>query len=275
MKGYNELMESVAQVDLPGLEAFLVSGPDALDWLQGQLTNDVRLLENLDWLDSCLVKSTGQLEGTVRLVNSEDGLVALTAFGGVLSDRFEKFVILEDVALTPLGLVNTSLQGPDSQSVAPKGAWRSPRTGSDGWESLDPPNAFHGIVADFEAVSLTTLEMGLPIVGVDSNEKTLPPELGPSFTRDHVAFTKGCYVGQEVLQRIHSRGHTNKEWGVYAATAEITAGENVLCGGKAVGVVTRAAQRASGEWLCGAMVRHQSLGTLVTESGAELSQFNR
>ncbi|MFX6234584.1 tRNA-modifying protein YgfZ, partial [Acinetobacter baumannii] len=56
------------------------------------------------------------------------------------------------------------------------------------------------------------LRAGNPRLGGDTTQKTLPPELGPAFESRTVSYTKGCYMGQEVLMRIHSRGHTNRTW---------------------------------------------------------------
>ncbi len=61
-------------------------------------------------------------------------------------------------------------------------------------------------------VDVARLEAGIPLAGQDYHLKTLAPELGPSFEARHISYTKGCYTGQEVLMRIHSRGHTNRTW---------------------------------------------------------------
>ncbi len=52
------------------------------------------------------------------------------------------------------------------------------------------------------------MEAGIPKYGVDMDETTLAPEAGLMAT--HISLTKGCYVGQEIIARIHSRGHTNR-----------------------------------------------------------------
>ena len=54
--GYRELRTDHVVVELPGIKYFLLTGKDALDWLQGQSTNDVRLLEEKPWLDFCLTR---------------------------------------------------------------------------------------------------------------------------------------------------------------------------------------------------------------------------
>ena len=59
-----------------------------------------------------------------------------------------------------------------------------------------------------EAQEILRVEAGIPKYGVDMDETTLAPEAGLMAT--HISLTKGCYVGQEIVARIHSRGHTNR-----------------------------------------------------------------
>jgi folate-binding protein YgfZ len=64
----------------------------------------------------------------------------------------------------------------------------------------------------WEAYDIARLEAGIPSYGRDATAKTMPPELGGFFSSRHINYNKGCYVGQEVLMRMHSRGHTNRTW---------------------------------------------------------------
>jgi folate-binding protein YgfZ len=71
------------------------------------------------------------------------------------------------------------------------------------------------------------LERGIPSWGIDMGLRTLPPEMGPAFESRYVSYTKGCYMGQEVLQRIHSRGHTNWTWAGLLSDVAIPVGATV------------------------------------------------
>ena len=71
------------------------------------------------------------------------------------------------------------------------------------------------------------LEFGNPRWGQDYDERTLPPELGEAFAARHVSYAKGCYVGQEVMMRIHARGHTNRTWVGLLASGSVTAGSAI------------------------------------------------
>jgi len=60
----------------------------------------------------------------------------------------------------------------------------------------------------FEALEIRRIEAGTPRYGVDMDAKTLPQETGQKHA---ISFTKGCYIGQETVERIHSRGHVNRQ----------------------------------------------------------------
>jgi folate-binding protein YgfZ len=67
-----------------------------------------------------------------------------------------------------------------------------------------------GRVVGWQAFETARIEAGIPRFGVDMDETNLPLECGPTL-RDAVSYNKGCYIGQEVINRVHSFGHVNKE----------------------------------------------------------------
>ena len=269
-KGYFALANSAARVAWPGLSAYSLEGSDAEEWLQGQVTNDLRKLGRDGSIDACLVKATGQLQAVLRIWRREAGLLIIAEGGEVLADRFENFVILEEIELRTFGPVLT-VQGPESGVVmqdlaAQEGegaVLRSVRTGTDGFDIVGSHFASvleqQGRVlvdADWDEVQSVTLERRIPLFGEDTDEKTLPPELGRDFDSAFVAYDKGCYTGQEVLQRIHSRGHTNREWAVLSVNREVGKGTVVTDdSGAKVGEVTRCAVSPEHGHLAGAFVR--------------------
>lgn len=149
------------------------TGTDHRDWLQGQVTNDVRYLP----CKFGLCNINGGLVGLGELV--ADGYATIArgnaASMQALLERVRTHVVWEDVEVERL---------PDEPDP-------------DGWE-------------------LASLEAGIPILGVDTGPKTLLPELGADIEATHVSYEKGCYVGQEILHRLHSRGKTKTVWsGLY------------------------------------------------------------
>jgi folate-binding protein YgfZ len=110
--------------------------------------------------------------------------------------------------------------------------------------------------ASYEAARI---ERGVPKRGVDYTNKTLPAELGHMFELEHVSYSKGCYVGQEVLMRIHSRGHTNKTWVGLLLDEAVQPGSAVSSEArKDAGVVTSAAISPQLGPIAGAMLRNEA-----------------
>ncbi|MCE9557720.1 MAG: hypothetical protein K8R88_02095 [Armatimonadetes bacterium] len=185
-----------------------LTGADADSWLQGQTTQDMTALP----CDFCLCTPTGQLAGLGRAFRAEDGgflLIMDPESADTLLKRVEKWVILEDVRAEVLAGKLISFQGP----LAPEAGFQHNRLGYGGFDTLvDHEFVPEGISLAPEAWEALRLEVGIPRRGIDTTEKTLPPELGAWFESRHIHYEKGCYTGQEVLQRIHSRGHVNRQW---------------------------------------------------------------
>jgi folate-binding protein YgfZ len=91
---------------------------------------------------------------------------------------------------------------------------------------------------DDAAYERARIEAGVPRMGVDIDERTIPQEAG--LERDAVSFTKGCFVGQELVCRIDTRGHVNRFLRRVRGTG-LRAGAEVRLDGRAVGHVTSAA----------------------------------
>jgi folate-binding protein YgfZ len=91
------------------------------------------------------------------------------------------------------------------------------------------------------------------------DEKTLPPEMGPAFEARNISYSKGCYTGQEVLMRIHSRGHTNKTWMALVSDEPIPIGASLAHGKRDdAGVVTSSGESPQFGYIAGAMLRNEA-----------------
>jgi folate-binding protein YgfZ len=100
------------------------------------------------------------------------------------------------------------------------------------------------------ALNVLRVEAGWPWYGVDLDDGNLLME---SLTRDHVSFTKGCYIGQEVVIRVEHQGHVNKRLSGLLVSGEAVppAGASIQSGDRKIGTVTSA-------------VRSPRLGGVVT-----------
>lgn len=233
------------KLDDYGLVEF--SGEDWKSWLQGQMTQDIRFLTEENPVSFCMVKPTGQILtfGDLHLVKSKGWMVIPKVTIPAVMQRAEELIIMEDCTATVLEVRLVHVI--DASDGLPTN-----RTGMIGFDQVVKGRAPSALSK--EAFDLARLEAGLPLFGVDTDEKTLPPELGEKFDHRYVNYNKGCYTGQEVLQRIHSRGHTNQTWRVYRTRTEPTVGSSI---GNRQGRITSKVAHPEYGWLCGAFVRNE------------------
>ena len=286
---YDLLRDSSAIVELPPLAVIELSGEDRKGWLQGQATNDVRQLDLGASTRFCICEPTGQIISICEIWSLKDRFI-LTCPRAVVDavlQRVEAMVVMEDVAARDLTaeFELISVQGPQATRAlgdhfslplldaaetefekASILTLRSDRTGSGGWDLLIPVTARKAQVAirkAFTAVSLDVylvarLEAGVPLHDIDYTAKTMPPELGVAFEASHVDYRKGCYTGQEILMRLHSRGHTNRTWMGLRAEAPLEVGAVVRHAGNEVGAVTSAGFSPDYGYIGAAMLRNQA-----------------
>jgi folate-binding protein YgfZ len=94
----------------------------------------------------------------------------------------------------------------------------------------------------YTALSARRLELSVPWFGYDFGEKQIPHEAG--LQDSHISYTKGCYTGQEIVERVRSRGQVNRRRVELVLAADVVpeAGAVLTADGKEVGHVTRAAK---------------------------------
>jgi folate-binding protein YgfZ len=110
------------------------------------------------------------------------------------------------------------------------------------WKVLEQAARKHGGgPMGYTALSARRLEMGVPWFSYDFDERQIPHEAGLQDT--HISYVKGCYTGQEIVERVRSRGHVNRVRVLlkFAGTEPVAAGTALLADGKEVGHVTRSA----------------------------------
>jgi tRNA-modifying protein YgfZ len=232
---YNKIRTEWVVLPDIGIGLVELTGEDALEWLQGQATNDLRGVSDSNPISFCLCEATGQLLAVCDVWQEDGRLLIASDNVQALLHRAEAMVILEDVQARDLtaDYELTSIHGPTSESqvVESNGgalALRNDRLGVRGWDVWTPTNDSRKLRAlSVELYEILRIEAGVPKRGADYTPKTLPPELGPAFERKHISYNKGCYTGQEVLMRLHSRGHTNKTWMGLLLNAPVEVGSKV------------------------------------------------
>jgi tRNA-modifying protein YgfZ len=95
------------------------------------------------------------------------------------------------------------------------------------------------VIVDEAAAEIVRVESGRPRYGIDVDDTTIPQEAG--LNSRAVSFTKGCYVGQEPVARMHYKGHPNRHLRGLRLSASTETGVQVVAGGKEVGRVTSTA----------------------------------
>lgn len=198
-------------------------GADRLRYLNGQITNDVRRVRPDEALYACVTNAKGRVEGDVYIRSSSepDGPLWLDAEPGLrksLGMRLEKYVVADDVEIRDVteewnvwhffGPTATRLEG----LALPDGARqvRIQRLGEAGLDLWCPSGAGSPPVPE-GCVMLTAEEYeqlriieGVPRWPHELNGETFPQEAG--LEARVMDFSKGCYIGQEILSRIKSTG---------------------------------------------------------------------
>jgi aminomethyltransferase len=177
----------------------------------------------------------------VAIKNVNDRLVAVGVQGpqalGVL-----RATGIEVPKLTPLQLVDLTWRGSEITLVRAE-AWKG--EAYEIWS--DPPHSLALLEAFRQsgatpvgaaALRLYRMAAGIPLYGEDIRERDLPQETGQERA---LHFTKGCYVGQEIVERIRSRGQVHRVFSGFELTAPCAPGDKIEADGKDVGEITSTA----------------------------------
>ena len=201
-----------------------LTGAERETFLQGMVSNDVVGLNPGSSRHAALLDSTGHVLADLHVHVRPDALVIETdpACVAVLSATLNKFLIMEDVQITDVSHQWAVLSVFGDYSMSPSDS--PPRyiiptafpilPGIDLWLPAAEKDPARNTLLDAGAVLLTAeeadalrIEAGIPKWGSELSPSVLLPEAEMA---DAASYTKGCYVGQEIVARLHARGHTNK-----------------------------------------------------------------
>jgi folate-binding protein YgfZ len=253
-------------------------GEDRTSFLQGMLSNDVKSLSDGRGAYALLLTEQGRVVGELRVLALADEILLDVARDRAAAVRaaLERFVVADDVEIESRPAAAIAVRGPRAGAVvgaafgvdaaalpdcghaaaAAGGAVariaRVRDAGVDGFlvwaETREAEGTLVAAVAaagaeaaPVEAVEVARIASGWARESVDFDEKTLAPEV-PSLARA-ISYRKGCYLGQEVVERVAARGHVN--WLVMRLEGEgssaLERGATVRRGGAEVGSVTSSA----------------------------------
>jgi folate-binding protein YgfZ len=278
-------------IDLSPRGRMLVSGSEAVQFLNGLITNDMKTLEENTWMPAAFPNVQGRLIASVRVIRLRDEATDKKVCPAFLIDTeaathetvlktIEHFTLAGDFrvndltdetamlsvqgkeAATIVGSVLGEAAGVSVPNAVRQISWQQTgataqvtiihdsHTGEDGFDlvvdkdhagSLWAPLQHAGAQpVGYDALEILRIEAGLPRYGIDMDATNVVTETNLD---DAVSYTKGCYIGQEIIARIKYRGHVAKKLSglMFDATVEIDPGALInSVDGKEIGRITSA-----------------------------------
>jgi folate-binding protein YgfZ len=258
-----------------------LTGSDRVRWLNGMVTNNIRDLAAGHGVYAFLLSPQGRILGDMVVYNLGESLMVETdrSQAEKIIAAFNHYIIMDDVEVTNISDQQTALgvAGPKSrailnaagievpelqplQMITPKcncdcgcsectvvrgedaqresyEIWLAPQDVAKTWHALVAAGA---TPAGSEALEMERIATGVPLYGADIRERDLPQETEQMRALN---FNKGCYVGQEIVERIRSRGNVHRKFTGFLVegAAAIATGAKIVSDEKEVGEVTSVA----------------------------------
>jgi folate-binding protein YgfZ len=196
-----------------------VKGREGVQFLNGLVTNDVGKIEDGAVMLAAFPNAQGRLLGVVRVLRRGDAFLFETEaathqkiYQNLFRFTYAGDFFVEDWSEKYRFLTITNLKA----EIDADAALEFPGLiGRDFFVPLEAAEAFKNELSARQAVEIggelyeiLRVESGVPLYGVDMDETTIVPELGLD---DLISYNKGCYIGQEIIARIHFRGHVAKQ----------------------------------------------------------------
>jgi len=236
----------------------VVAGPDASSYLHGQLSQNTERMTVGDSAWSLLLSPQGRIDAWLRVSKVDDEIFWLdvdSGFGEPAKRRLEMFLLRTNCTIDLVPTQMVAVRGPAAGSVEDArvklgGSGNGTFVASVPWpgvlgfdvigeKSFPPSDIEEGSPAALETLRI---RLGIPRMGTELGEKTIPAEAG--IVARSADFGKGCYVGQELVARVDSRGNnTPRSVLPVSITGEDVPpqGTELILDGDPIGVVTSAA----------------------------------
>jgi folate-binding protein YgfZ len=277
---FQALVSGCGIYDLGGRAKIAVTGGDRVRWLNGMVTNNVRDLAPGHGVYAFMLNAQGRIQADLYAFQRGDSLLVDTELGQreKVLQLFDHYIIADDVEIADISdkLVALGLAGPESRHVLeragisfpdlaplelctpkcdcacsclqctvvkgddPAGTsyeiWLAPDQLKPTWDALVAAGA---TTVGTDALELRRISFGIPRYGVDIRERDLPQETGQTRALN---FTKGCYLGQEIVERIRSRGAVHREFTAFTVEGALPEpGAKILADEKEAGEITSSA----------------------------------
>jgi folate-binding protein YgfZ len=283
---YHRTRAAAGVLDLSFRGRLCLTGADRARFLHGQVTNNIHTLAAGQGCYAALVTAKGKLESDLNiyclsdefLLDFEPGLAQR------IRERLERFIVSEDVqvidvasqygllsivgpraldALTRLGLQRDAPSSPFSSVVTPSAQCDlvityHPLGNLQAFDLFVPVPAMQSIaeqlmaaavdvgggLSGWRALEMLRVEAGLPRFGVDMDESHLAPETG--IESRAIRYDKGCYIGQEVINKLRTFAHVNKSLCGFVLASDLKTlperGAKLFRAGKEAGYITTAVE---------------------------------
>jgi len=272
---FQALVSGSGVYDLSGRARIKLTGGDRVRWLNGMISNNVRDLQRGNGVYAFLLNAQGRIQGDLYAFNRGDSLLVDMERGqrDKIWELFDHYIIADDVEMTDISdkIAAIGVTGPDSHAVLQRAGIPVPELGylqfaevqwqqiavtvlraeeeiKESWQIWIGPEHVNGLwdalvkagttPAGSSALNLFRLSRGIPLVGQDIRDRDLPQETGQTRALN---FTKGCYLGQETIERATARGGLKKRmFGIKFNGPAPSAGTSLSLGDNTVGRVSSA-----------------------------------
>ena len=272
MQGYEALREKAAWIDLSARGKIIAGGADRARLLHAMTTNHVQQLTPGGGCYAFFLNAQGRILGDANLLCREGDFLLDTEpeTHEALMAHLDRYIIADDVTIEDVTsrMTTIAVEGPRAAEAAAAlglvvpetaGAFGGVRdviianlshTGAPGFWLIAPAEAKEVLIGEVEAAGVVQvdgeaartvrIENGKPRYGEDIGEAHLPQE---TRVLHALHFNKGCYIGQEIVERVRSRGHVNRLLTrlVIDSGSAPARGTAIETGGKSVGEITSAA----------------------------------
>ena len=280
---FQSLLSGCGLYDLSASAKIAVTGSDRVRWLNGMATNNVRDLSPGHGVYAFLLNAQGRIQADLYVFQRGDSLLVDAERGQreKVLQLFDRYIIADDVEIADVSdkLTALGLSGPESRNILERAGitvpdlaslelcspkcncacdclqctlvrgddtagtsyqlWLAPDTLKSTWDALVAAGA---TPVGADALELRRISFGIPKFGVDIRERDLPQETGQTRALN---FTKGCYLGQEIVERIRSRGAVHRQFSAFSVEGTLPEpGAKILAGEKdekEVGEITSSA----------------------------------
>jgi aminomethyltransferase len=250
-----------------------ITGEDRVRWLNGMVTNSIQQLQDGEGNYNFLLSVQGRIQGDATIFAQPDALLLETAASQVpaLMTILDRFIIMDDVELADVTASRSGLlvAGPKAASLLARiglniehigtlqermmpwnaaqisvlhidspliprfELWADANTASELLEALQSAGA---VLCGEQSLEWLRILEGTPLYGTDIRDRELPQETGQTRA---LHFAKGCYLGQEIVERIRSRGNVHRTFSAFRLDGQLPArGAPLEADGKQVGELT-------------------------------------